>query len=131
MKFLLHSTILFLLNVSNCSSPKTFQEIKFGEGGGFTGAVTEYEIKSNGDLFVNKSLEKTQTKIKTIDKDQMKTIQEKVDKISSESWQSNHPFNVYYFIETDKGKITWGDPSFPATTELQELFDYLNKTTKQ
>ena len=130
MKLLLYSTLLVLLNASNCSSPKTFKEIKFGEGGGFTGAVTEYQIKTNGDVFVNKSLDKTQTKIKTIDKEEMKTIQEKVDKISNDSWKFNHPFNVYHFIETDKGKITWGDPSFPVSSDIKELYDYLNKTIK-
>ena len=50
-------TVLFLfvviLNVSKCSnSEEHFEEIKFGEGGGFTGAVTEYQIKSNGDIFL-------------------------------------------------------------------------------
>lgn len=127
MKMIFYTAILILLNASNCSTPKDIKEIKFGEGGGFTGAVTEYQIKANGDIFVNKSLEKEQKKIKTIDKTEMKSIQNKLDKLSNESLKFNHPFNIYYFIEIDKGRIVWGDPAFPEPSEIKELYDHLQK----
>jgi len=119
--------ILVFSNASNCSTPKKNKEIKFGEGGGFTEAIIEYQIKANGDIFINKSLEKEYRKIKTLSKSEMKQIQNKLLKLSSETFQFNHPFNIYYFIETDKGKIIWGDPEFPEPTEIKDLYDYLQK----
>lgn len=125
MKISFFTVIVVLLNVSNCSTEHKFQEIKFGEGGGFTGAVTEYQIKTNGDVF------KGEKKIKTITNAEMKSIQNKIEKLSNESLQFNHPFNIYSFIETDKGKITWGDPAFPEPKEIKELYDYLQEIINQ
>lgn len=125
MKIIFYSIVIVILSVSNCSTPNNFQEIKFGEGGGFTGAITEYQIKTNGDVF------KGEKKIKTITNAEMKNIQNKLDKLSSESLQFNHPFNIYYFIEMGKGKIVWGDPAFPEPKEIKELYDYLQEIINQ
>ncbi len=121
MKVILYSTILILLNASNCSTEKDFKGIKFGDGGGFTGAVTTYEIKTNGDVF------KDDKKTKTVEASELKTIQKKIDKLSNESLKFNHPFNMYYFIEIDKNKIVWGDPAFPEPSDIKELYSELQK----
>ena len=122
---------LIILNISNCSEPKDFNEVRFGEGGGFTGAITEYQIKTNGEIFLNKSLEKIQNKITTIDKSEMKRIQTKLANLSNEALKFNHPFKLYYFIETEKEnekiRIVWGDPAFPEPSGIKQLYDYLQK----
>ena len=127
MKTLFYISVLFLLNASNCSKTTEFKEIKFGEGGGFTGAFTEYEIQTNGDVFRNNSLNKEHTKIKTLDKSDLKQIQNGINKISADDYNFNHPGNIYYFIETDNKKITWGDPSFSEPKEAKKLYEQLNK----
>jgi hypothetical protein len=125
MKTLIYTSMLILLNVSNCSTSKDFKEIKFGQGGGFTGAVTTYEIKANGDVL------KEGKKIKNITTSEIKAIQKKINNLSNESLKFNHPFNIYYFIETDKGKIVWGDPAFPEPDDIKELYNQLQKSTNQ
>jgi hypothetical protein len=127
MKAVIYFSILIVLNSSNCSTQQNFKEIKFGEGGGFTGIVTEYQIKANGDIFIIKSLEKENKKIKTINKSQLKNIENKISKISKESLSFNHPGNLYYFIETDQTKIVWGDPTFPEPIDIKELYNYLKQ----
>lgn len=125
MKLLIYTSIFILLNASNCSMQHDFKELKFGEGGGFTGMVTAYEIKENGDVL------KDGKKIKSIDKSELKAIQKKVNNLSTESLKFNHPFNIYYFIETDKGKIVWGDPAFPEPDDIKALYNQLKKSINQ
>ena len=128
MKALLYISAFIVLNATNCSKTTEFKDIKFGEGGGFTGAVTEYEIQTNGDVFRNNSLNKEHTKIKTLTKSDIKEIQSGINKISVDAYSFNHPGNIYYFIETDNKKITWGDPSFKEPKEVKQLYDQLNKS---
>lgn len=128
--------LLMVLYSCSCNNTKNiskseFQKISFGSGGGFTGAVTEYEIKSNGDIIFTESLKKEQKKIKTIDKAELETLQSKINQIPEEYFKFNHPFNIYSFIETTKGRITWGDPAFPAPDYIKELYEYLNKIINQ
>jgi len=122
MKTILYIGVVILLNLLKCSTSNDLKEIKFGEGGGFTGAMTEYQIKANGEIFINKSLEKENRKIKTIRNADLKNIEKKFSKLSKESLNFNHPGNLYYFIETDQIKIVWGDPSFPEPSEIKELY---------
>ncbi len=129
MKLLLSSLIFIFLNASNCSSDQHFKEIKFGSGGGFTGAVTEYRLKENGDVFKYNAVEKEEQLIKSITAEELKTVREKVAKLPKEALTVNHPYNVYYFIQLDTMKAVWGDPSYTPPAELQDLYNYLNATT--
>jgi hypothetical protein len=132
MKILLSALIFVFLNASNCSSDQSFKEIKFGEGGGFTGAVTEYRLKENGDVYRFNSLEKEEQLIKSISADELKIVRDKLSKVSKDAFKINHPYNISYFIQIDTMKAVWGDPSFTPPKELEELFNYLQVTaTKQ
>jgi hypothetical protein len=126
MKLLLSSLIFIFLNVSNCSSDKSFKELKFGSGGGFTGAVTEFRMKENGDVFQYNSVEKEEKLIKSITSEELKTIKEKIKLLPSDALNINRPYNMYYFIQLDTAKTVWGDPSFTAPKELLDLYNYLN-----
>jgi hypothetical protein len=127
MKILFYISAFIVLNAHNCSKTTEFINIKFGEGGGFTGALIEYEIQTNGDVFRNTSLNKEHTKIKTLTKSDIKEIQNRKNKISVDTYSFNRPGNLYYFIETDNKKITWGDPTFKEPKEIKELYEQLNK----
>ena len=130
MKILFYFIILIILNTSNCSEHHDFKEIKFGEGGGFTGAITEYQIKPNGDIFIKNSYNKENRKIKTIDDSELKNIEKKFNSLSVESMNFNHPGNLYYFIESGQTKIVWGNSSFPEPKDIKELFFQLNQIIK-
>jgi hypothetical protein len=126
MKLILSTLIFIFLNASNCSSDKSFKELKFGSGGGFTGAVSEFRVKENGDVFQYNSVEKEEKLIKSITSEELKTIKEKIAQLPSDALKINRPYNMYYFIQLDTTKAVWGDPSFNASKELLDLYNYLN-----
>ncbi len=128
MKLLLGAMITVFLNASNCSSDQRFKEIKFGEGGGFTGAVTEFRLKENGDIYRYNSMDKEEQLIKSIPAEELKIVREKLSKVSKEALQIDHPYNMYYFIQIDTIRATWGDPAFKASPELLDLYNYLDAT---
>ncbi|HSH64613.1 MAG TPA: hypothetical protein VLB84_02175 [Bacteroidia bacterium] len=128
MKLILSVLTFVFLNASNCSSDSHFKEIKFGQGGGFTGAVTEYHLRENGDIYKYNAVEKEELLIKSITAEELKTVKEKLAKVPKESLNINHPYNVYYFIKIDTMNAVWGDPSFTIPKELEDLYNYLNAT---
>src|SRR3982751_1940054 len=129
MKLFFGALIFIFLNASNCASDLHFKEIKFGSGGGFTGAVTEYQLKENGDVSVLYPMEKQEKVIKSITSEELKVLQEKLKQINKDSLSTiNHPYNMYYFIQIDTSKAVWGDPSYTPPKALLELYDYLNST---
>jgi hypothetical protein len=132
MKLLLGSLIFIFLNASNCSSDKSFKELKFGSGGGFTGAVSEFRLKGNGDVFLYNSIEKEEKLIKSLTTEELKAIRQKIASLPADALNIDHPYNMYYFIQVDTSKAVWGDPAFTAPKELQDLYNYLNSiATKQ
>lgn len=132
MKIVLSALIFVFLNASNCSSDQSFKEIKFGEGGGFTGAVTEYRLKENGDVYSVNSSENDERLIKSITSDELKIIRDKLSKVPKEALKVDRPYNVYRFIQIDTLKAVWGDPSYTPPKELEDLYNYLQMTaTKQ
>ena len=129
MKLFLSSLIFIFLNASNCSSDQHFKEIKFGSGGGFTGAVTEYRLKENGDIYKFDSMLGEAQLLKSITGEELNVVREKLARINKDSIAKiNHPYNMYYFIQVDTLKATWGDPSYTPPKELEELYNYLNTT---
>ena len=131
MKLLLSALVFVFLNASNCSSNQNFKEIKFGEGGGFTGAVTEYRLKENGDIYKYNSVDQESALVKSITAEELKAVKDKLSKIPKEALNVNHPFNVYRFIKVDSLEAVWGDPSYTAPKELEDLYNYLNSAVKK
>ncbi|HRG38689.1 MAG TPA: hypothetical protein PK289_09170 [Bacteroidia bacterium] len=129
MKLFLSSLVFIFLNASNCASDQHFKEIKFGSGGGFTGAVTEYRLKENGDIYKSNSGEGEPQLIKSITAEELKLVREKLGHLNKDAFSKiNHPYNVYYFIQIDTLKVIWGDPSYSPPKELEDLYNYLNLT---
>jgi hypothetical protein len=125
MKSLMSALIFIFLNASNCSSDKSFKDLKFGAGGGFTGAVTEFHLKENGDLLKTNAAEKEEQLIKSITKEELKLVREKIAVLPADALTANRPYNMYYFIQFDTTRAVWGDPSFAAPKELLDLYNYL------
>lgn len=146
MKLMLSAIFFVLFNTSSCSSSKQvntvkqennkeelkmnkeIKEVRFGNGGGFTGAVTEYLIKANGDVYMTDAeTNQTSTKLKTLSETDIKGIQKKVKELPVEIWNFNHPYNMYSFVEVEGKRAVFGDPGYPLPTELGELYDYLQE----
>lgn len=106
----------------------------FGQGGGFTGKVTEYAIVSDGNLYAND--------LSTGERKLLKKINHKISRqffIDAESLhlftlQFNNPYNINYYIIYVKGpkqnKVNWGDAKNPPPAGVKELWERLWDLTK-
>lgn len=77
-------------------------------GGGFTGAVTEYYVLPNGQVFKKNTWRDTMPEIMgTIAKKSAQHTLEFLEKLGKENVAVNEPDNIYkYFILVDDGKRT-------------------------
>ncbi len=133
------SIALIFLTLSNCSVNKSLNnklvnEITFGSGGGFTGAVIKYQIKSSGEITKINSIDNKTILFKTINRRKFKEINKKVNKLTEAQLKYNQPENIYYFIEIDNGVktiITWGENNKEAPLEIKQLYAYLNILIKE
>jgi len=116
--------IIFLMAIiASCTGTKKMTDtdidiIKFGGGGGFTGAVNIFLLKRDGTL--SKEIGKQQEIIKTIDKDQTASLFQKAEAIKD--YRYNKPGNMSSFIELGSAAgnniITWSTPGEVDTSVL-------------
>ncbi len=91
------------------------QILKFGRGGGVTGAVTIYTLKADGSLGKedkNQAFEK----VKTLSAEQTQALFAKAEKIKD--YKFNKPGNIYLFLEIGK---TSGNNNIVWTMSARDL----------
>jgi len=119
-------SIVLLLLITSCLTNKdvartNVQEIKFGNGGGFTGKLTTYSLAQNGVF------EKDNIKIKTIKLKETLALYE--DAKNLKDYNFNDPENVYSFIEiktkTKTNKIVWHTGSKNIDPKVINLYNNL------
>lgn len=130
--FLMAGSVLYSCKSTNYTYAELpANQLIFGKGGGISGAVTTYTLLENGQIFSEKSLEKTTAELQKIKKNDAKKLFAELAELNFTEYEMNHPGNVYYFIQLKKDslehKIVWGDEAHPVKTELQGLYDRLNK----
>ncbi len=103
------------------------RQIHFGQGGGFTGAVTHYMLLDNGQIFVQKEeMEMSPLEaVKDVDRKKAKTLFKQAAELGLEQIEWDKPGNMYYFLGLNEGnmdhRITWGSTVSP---ELKAVVDY-------
>lgn len=104
-------------------------QIHFGEGGGITGAITEYCLLKNGQLFDKKHFTQDFKTYKKVKKRIAKKSFKKCRKMNIQDIELNNPGDKYYFInyQTDKinHKITWGRNKEEVPAEVKALYTEL------
>lgn len=104
-------------------------QIRFGEGGGFTGAVTEYCLLNNGQIFIKKDFISDFKTFKKIKKSKAKKYFESCDQINIQNIQMDNPGDKYYFItfqtEALEHKVTWGRDMKEVPKHIMELYQSL------
>lgn len=93
MKKIFSIIIVFLLcacSTCNVEKQSSIQEIQFGNGGGFTGAIITYSLKADGTLYMQEQ------RVKKISCDSLNTIYELAEQVPQEDFI--HPGNTYSFI---------------------------------
>ena len=115
------------------SYPKA--RIHFGSGGGVTGAITEYILLENGQLFKKSSLNETMLEAKKlIGNNQTKQLFSNYEFLGLNEVQVNKPGNLYYFVQHLNGdkdhKMTWGGGG-TTPDKLKTFYTLLNNVARQ
>ncbi len=135
MKILIYLSLcaLILLTVLACKTTKYSsdelpdRQLYFGNGGGFTGAVNEYMLLDNGQLFKHDSGEYTELP-KTKKKKAQALFKTYYD-LKLDSLQFRRPGNMYFYLRMkDKEQeyfTSWGNPNILPDSTIAVLYDNL------
>lgn len=110
-------------------------QLHFGQGGGFTGAVTYFVLLDDSRLFEKNTLDSTYTFRSEWDKDFTKQMFHNYESLGLSSLEYYHPGNLYYFIEhhsTGKKthRISWGKSDMTPPENIVNFYNLLFKSTK-
>jgi hypothetical protein len=105
----------------------------FGNGGGFTGVYTSYQLDDDGRVY-SMLPDSSLQKINRIGKKLTRTIFTQADNLKIALPAFNHPGNITWFLKykTDDKYLEykWGDSNTPVPAEIKSLYDQLIKTVK-
>lgn len=137
-KLILFSAFMLTLFASCSSTGKVTNEpigkrLKFGNGGGFTGIYTSYELHDDGLLFALKS-DNSKQQLKKLRKKQTREIFELAEKLKVSQPGFDHPGNMTSFINYEANGVTteykWGETNITVPAGIQDLYTKLNTIVK-
>ncbi len=106
------------------------KRLLFGSGGGFTGAVTEFILLENGQLFTHTGVETQYKELKKVGRRTTKNLFSRAAQLKELDAGVNQPGNIYYFIsdfQTGKERrIAWGAHDVPVSETVKELYRELS-----
>jgi hypothetical protein len=112
----------------------TQNHLEFGNGGGFTGAVSSIYVLENGDVFRKATSDTTYVKVGRIDAKKAKQLFINYKSLGLGQMQLNEPGNRYYFISSvDKGekhKLQWGKTELKNNSP-ELLYKIMNDMVKK
>jgi len=110
-------------------------QLRFGSGGGFTGALTEYVLLENGQVFVRKNLEDDYQLLGKVKKSKAKALFKSWENQPFLKEEFQHPGNIYYFVSMTKEdknhRLSWGHHNHPASDELKFFYKECNTLVKK
>lgn len=105
------------------------EQIRFGNGGGFTGMEMTYTLLENGQVFKFGSKAPQPMEVAAAKRRTARRLFETAESLGLLHTEFMHPGNTYQFIEfQDDGqqrRIAWGDGEHPVDPKIQSLFDEL------
>lgn len=108
-------------------------QLRFGSGGGFTGAVSTWCLLENGQLFWQENAKSEFVAKGRASRKAVKAVFAQAEELGLLDAEISQPGNMYSFIEmktdTGSGKATWGDPSTPVNPDFQTLYQSLMDLT--
>jgi hypothetical protein len=135
-------TVVFFL--FSCKSAQEVEATKppqgkryaIGQGGGFTGVYSEFILSENGKVHKYDFKYDREVYFKDLEKVDLIYFLEKIEDLSLEGMEINHPGNITKYIDVRDGrnsinKIVWGHPNYRADKELttlhEEMYEILSK----
>ncbi len=97
------------------------RQIRFGSGGGFTGAVTTYALLETGQLFEQSMAQDSFSLLRELPRAQTKALFKEIEASAIDTFQYTSYGNFYHFVEwRDKeghNRIAWAsdDPKIDPT----------------
>jgi hypothetical protein len=125
--------LIFSLLFINCSSNKNLTEnnsltIAFGNGGGFTGIETKYELKQDGTIY---KMQMNDSSVAIVKKVESKGIEQLFkDAETLKDYKYCKPDNMYQFIEINNNRIVWGFNTENVNPKATNLYQQLTKLLK-
>lgn len=123
------STLLFI----NCSPIKSIAlnnnlTLSFGNGGGFTGIETKYELKQDGTI---DKIQMQDSSVAVIKKVEQKVIEQLFkDAEALKDYKYFKPDNMYQFIEINNNRIVWGFNTENVNPKAINLYQQLTTLLK-
>jgi len=126
---------LFVCFFFSCktNTPITYEKSKlyFGSGGGFTGAVSEYCLLSNGEFFKKKAQSEDFIVLPKIKKSTAKALFEEMETLKIQELDHDQPGNMYHFLTYAVAKkthrVAWASSESPFNTEQAAFYEKLMK----
>ena len=126
-------TFSFCKTVTYTADNLPTRQLYFGSGGGFTGAVSEYLVLENGQIFKHLS-ETSYDELKKTKKKTAEGFYATYDELKLNELQFVRPGNMYFFLRMVDGDkehyISWGDHNKNTYPKVKELHLNLMKTLK-
>lgn len=122
------SVLLFSCNKKLAVDKMPTTRLEFGNGGGFTGAVTTYYLLENGRIYEEMPDKTAYKRICAVGKDEADSLFSDCEKLTT--LKTDAPGNLYYFVTMKKGETTprrwiFGDPATATPQELETLYKRL------
>jgi hypothetical protein len=127
--------------IYSCTSSKQFpekykgQQIQFGQGGGFTGAVTRFALLEDGRLFQRMGKDTFFTYRDRWTVPFVHQLMASYQTLQLDSISYYEPGDIYYFMEHKNGdapehRLTWGRNGFVPDPKVVNYYNLLYKSTK-
>lgn len=109
------------------------QRLIFGNGGGFTGKYTYYELYEDGRLF-SQLTDSTHHELKKLKKRKIREVFVQAGKLKTAYPAFNHPGNMTWFIKYQSAKDSieykWGDTNVSVPADIKDFYNQLNTIVK-
>ena len=139
-KFFWFPVLLAGLLLGSCRTGKALPEadrgpqLLFGQGGGFTGAVTAFVLLPDGRLF-RRGADESDTYLLTLDRTLARQLFAHFRRVGFDQIRFNEPGNLYRFIEWyDQGqmrnRLVWGAEGVDPPEGLAAFHHLLMQSTK-
>ena len=110
------------------------EQLHFGQGGGFSGALQYFAILDDGRLFQRAPRDSTFALVDTWEKPFVRQMFANYKMLHLDTVMLNEPGDLYYFIEFRSGRtvsrpITWGRPGITPDKNIVTFYNLLYKST--
>lgn len=109
--------------------------LAFGEGGGYSGAVTTFFLLPNGQIFQNNGFNADTLAFTQISKKSATQLVERFSSLGLDTLDFNHPGNLYQFVEKHTAdnvtKLSMGDLQTAAPSSLKDYYQELSEIIKE